>query len=557
NVLYEANTLVADYSGNLSGGTSMFFPATGNNVNIYAIHGAQFSETTLPDSFTHAVPTDQSSMGTTYTNADLLFAAEKNVKRLGNPTTCNLNFYHMLSKVEVAIVSGNGAPQLAVTGGLALNNVYTQCTVAFDKDADLTVRNNRCDLILGVDVLGSIKMTNAMNTDFSNGRIFYNEALVVPQVVELAEMVFTLAEGGELKYKLPTGMEFESGKKYRFQITLNLTGVEVTTTITDWECDDVITGSGEAPVKYDTMINLASLTDTYVINDSRKYYFFGIGSYGVSVESGSPELTFNDVEIETEGNGINIEGGGSPTVVYEGSCYIGAGVAVNVAAGTLTITNSGNVTLESSSAAKGAINLTDGANLNISGGVFSLHNLSDYFHDKTTPAIGSEFSKSCGDIRISGATIGFVYSDVYYFNPIVGAAANSQCGNITIENSTISCKIKASAAIGTAHSTAYSSSCGIITLNNCDLNITRVSWDDFVGAVVGCAATMESGGNSSADTYVQAINITLKPGQTKEDFLATIESSYPNPLVGCPEESKLSTLIPGGVHWYDSNGNEL
>ena len=550
NVLYEANTLVADYSGNLSGGSSMFFPATGNNVNIYAIHGAQFSETTLPDSFTHAVPTDQSEMGTTYTNAYLLFAAEKNVKRLANPTTCNLNFYHMLSKVEVAIVSGNGDPMLALTGGLALNNVYTQCTVAFDKDADLTVRNNRCDLIRGVDVLGSIKMTDVMNTDFSNGRIIYNEALVVPQVVESAEMVFTLADGGELKYKLPVGMVFESGKNYRFHITLNLTGIEVTTTITDWECDGVITGVGEE----DRTINLATLNDTYVINDSRNYYFYGTGSHGVSVESGSPELTFMDAEITSEATAVSIAGGGNPTIAFEGTCKVNAGVAINVAAGTLSITNSGDVTLASTTKAKGAINLTDGANLNVSGGVFKLTNTPGWWN-MVTPLIGPEYAQTCGDINIYGATINS--NSGYITNPVVGTAANSTCGNITIENSTISCSIQASAAIGTAHSINYGSSCGIITLKQCDLNITRGNNYALLGSIVGCGATQGSGDLVSAKTYVQAIRIYLKPGQTKDAFLATFDDGRSNPLVGCPEESKQPTLVPGGVHWYDSNGNEL
>ncbi|MGM9832955.1 MAG: fimbrillin family protein [Candidatus Limisoma sp.] len=232
-VLYDAVSLTADGGGALSG-EAMYLSPNVNGVNVYAIHGGTTDGEGIPATVEHSVAVDQSAMGTTYTNADLLFAAAKGVKRLANPTTCNLNFYHMLSKVEVAIVSGGGVPVLAQSDGLVLNNVYTQCTVAFDKDADLTVRDNRCDLILGVDVLGSIKMTNAMSTDFSDDSVVYNEAIIVPQTVDSAEMVFTLTDGSVLKYRLPAGMEFESGKKYRFQITLALPELSVEASISDW-----------------------------------------------------------------------------------------------------------------------------------------------------------------------------------------------------------------------------------------------------------------------------------------------------------------------------------
>ena len=89
------------------------------------------------------------------------------------------------------------------------------------------------------------------------------------------------------------------------------------------------------------------------------------------------------------------------------------------------------------------------------------------------------------------------------------------------------------------------------------MNVTRGNNYAWVGSVVGCAATMWSGSANSASTNVQSIHIYLKPGQTKDAFLATFNDGRSNPLVGCPEESKQPTLVPGGVHWYDSNGNEL
>ena len=223
--LYSAHPLTADGNGALSGEAMYVFSSSVDKVNVYAFHGGTTDGEGIPATVEHSVAVDQSAMGAAYTNSDLLFAAEKGVKRRGNPITCNLNFYHMLSKVEVAVKSGSGSPVLAETGGLALSGVNTKCTVAFDPDVDLAVRDNRKALILSSEAPGTITMSSVMSADFSDDNVAYNEAIIVPQTTESAEMVFTLTDGSTFKYKLPAGMEFESGKKYRFQITLDYTEV--------------------------------------------------------------------------------------------------------------------------------------------------------------------------------------------------------------------------------------------------------------------------------------------------------------------------------------------
>lgn len=74
--LYAKNELTADGSGNLSGGTAMYFPSTGNAVNIYAIHGNLSEYTTLwGTEQTHTVATDQTSGDnkTGYATSDLVY----------------------------------------------------------------------------------------------------------------------------------------------------------------------------------------------------------------------------------------------------------------------------------------------------------------------------------------------------------------------------------------------------------------------------------------------------------------------------------------------------
>ena len=74
--LYAKNELTVGESGNLSGGTAMYFPSTGNAVNIYAIHGNLTDYTTFwGTQQTHTVATDQTSgdSKTGYATSDLVY----------------------------------------------------------------------------------------------------------------------------------------------------------------------------------------------------------------------------------------------------------------------------------------------------------------------------------------------------------------------------------------------------------------------------------------------------------------------------------------------------
>lgn len=72
-------------------------------------------------------------------------------------------------------------------------------------------------------------------TDFSDGNIVYNEAILVPQVMSGKILTFKLADGGQLTYTIPVSTTFESGKKYLYHITLDLTGITVTSKIEKWD----------------------------------------------------------------------------------------------------------------------------------------------------------------------------------------------------------------------------------------------------------------------------------------------------------------------------------
>lgn len=232
----------------------MYFPQTGNGVNIYAMHGnfnAPFSEgNAFPGTewVAFTVKADQSGMGTSYTHSDLLYATKQNVER--TKQNVELTFYHMLSKMEIAIVRGDGAPELADNNAVTISDVVADGIFKPTKAADMKNQTVRQAMI----EIGSTKQQMVVShrtcTDFKEN-VDYNEAIIVPQEMLGKKIAFNLKNGGTLSYTIPAFDEtpgkavFESGKKYIYLITLNLTGLEVTAKIEDWGSGNTYTGDAE------------------------------------------------------------------------------------------------------------------------------------------------------------------------------------------------------------------------------------------------------------------------------------------------------------------------
>ena len=213
--LYSNNTLTAGNDGALTGGETMYFPATGNNASIYAIHG-NFGNTDMADFWgkeqTHAVMQDQRSDGRGYAQSDLVYCKLSNVSRNGNPTTVGLTFEHLLSKVEVVLVQGAGKPTISKAEIL---NTRLNATFTPDKtDGTVTVTAS------GTSGENPIEIDN----DLSD----VNEAVIVPQTLKKGtEFIrITTPDGDKLVYSLPADKTFKPGEKYRFTITAQTSGVK-------------------------------------------------------------------------------------------------------------------------------------------------------------------------------------------------------------------------------------------------------------------------------------------------------------------------------------------
>ena len=210
--LYTNNTLTAGSDGALTGGETMYFPATCNSASIYAIHG-NFAETTDYTNFwgaeqTHTVAQDQRTGQATdgYAQSDLVYCKLSNVSRNGNPTTVGLTFKHLLSKVEVVLVLGAGKPTISKAEIL---NTRLNATFTPDKtDETVTV------------TASGTKGENPIEID--NDLSDVNEAVIVPQTLKKGtEFIrITTPDGDKLVYSLPADKTFKPGEKYRFTITV-------------------------------------------------------------------------------------------------------------------------------------------------------------------------------------------------------------------------------------------------------------------------------------------------------------------------------------------------
>lgn len=238
--LYENNVLTVGNGGALSGGITMYFPQSGNKVNIYALHtNATLTGDAFPGSaLTHQVAQDQRSTvtgsGNGYQGSDLVFAKSASVARTSSAVS--LTFAHLLSKIEVVLVAGDGlqANEIETVEILntKLNAKFTPSkTTNFSVTADGIIAADQNPITIDN---GTTDASDAAGADET--RKVLNEAIIVPQTLATGtEFIrITTIDGGVLTYSLEEDKTFAEKTKYRYTVTANLTGLTVTSTISAW-----------------------------------------------------------------------------------------------------------------------------------------------------------------------------------------------------------------------------------------------------------------------------------------------------------------------------------
>lgn len=172
-----------------------------------------------------------------YQGSDLVYAKIAGQARTADPIS--LKFTHMLSKIEVVLVKGAGV--LDITSAEILN---TKLKAVFTPSKTATTTP-----LFSVTASGDITDKNPISIDCeatpqadTNSKAILNEAIIVPQT--LTETTEFIRINGTLIYKLPANKEFVAGKKYRYIVTANLSGLTVKSSIDDWTTPE--TGGSES-----------------------------------------------------------------------------------------------------------------------------------------------------------------------------------------------------------------------------------------------------------------------------------------------------------------------
>lgn len=214
-----------------------YFPASGNGVNIYAYYPSGKVNSIASDAtILFTVETIQNDDN--YKKSDLMHGkpAQNPVNRTSSQIP--LHFTHLLSKVIITLEAGNGAPSL--DGAVVKLKSVKPSTTLTPSTGTIS------------EASGDVKDITVMTASSS---ALSGSAIVVPQTLATSFIEITLADGGKLTSKdlkdssgnPITNVVLNSGNVYTYTITVNLTGLKVTSTITSWTDNE--THSGEAEMQ--------------------------------------------------------------------------------------------------------------------------------------------------------------------------------------------------------------------------------------------------------------------------------------------------------------------
>jgi hypothetical protein len=246
---FKAWTLIANGVGGLTpqaSGNTKLFPAT-NALHFFALcgnfglvtEGPREGEPTvepevdgLPTGgILHTVLNDQTT-ATAYYKSDLLYAVKPSQEPIAEAV--QLPFAHVLSRIQVVLIPGNGfnvSDLTAQTTSVSLLTLKNKVMFLPDstKHAPTNIERGAMlsfpsgtqtgDIAMTVSVSSSEDATPAAST-------VYADAIVVPQTVAAGTPLIKVTYlGRDTYFKAPAGgMTFESGKQYRIRLTADRIG---------------------------------------------------------------------------------------------------------------------------------------------------------------------------------------------------------------------------------------------------------------------------------------------------------------------------------------------
>lgn len=210
-----------------------------SKVSIYAYQPYD-AAAAADGGYTFSVAADQGASAKAYYDSDLLYSASAPYVRSKDAHT--LTFTHMLSKVVCTLTAGAGAPSVdaatveivkPVTSGTFAPSAgtFTTSTTVPGEDAKVVMNNS---------VVAGTYIAVVPPQEFAAGANFLKITLKkrdgnADALVDAGTFYYKYkkaeAAGGEA---VASRLSLDAHKVYTFKVKVNLTGVEVTSEITDW-----------------------------------------------------------------------------------------------------------------------------------------------------------------------------------------------------------------------------------------------------------------------------------------------------------------------------------
>lgn len=194
-------------------GSEVYWATSNSRLGVFAYYPYANSVSSV-SAYPFSVSSDQSSEDALY-ESDFLWVSASNIAP--QKEAVNLSFGHKLSKVNVALVAGNGFETAALTSA---QKTFTITGVAVDGTIDLST---------GVATAGSEKEEV---TPLYNGELGYS-AIVYPQTTQVTFKV--VVDGSTYVYTAEA--TFNAGYQYNYTLTLSKPDklLLMTNGVTEWE----------------------------------------------------------------------------------------------------------------------------------------------------------------------------------------------------------------------------------------------------------------------------------------------------------------------------------
>lgn len=240
-----------------TGEPARFWPLTASTINFLAVTetgggtdntSIAFNQTNYASAATVTLANNESS----YSQNDLMFAAGQGKCAPNNYSPVDMVFKHALSWINFQIckvdesgydlqinsIKLNGA---SFGGTLTLsNNQYNQTTAQATQNVTANWAANAAIAAVTVPNVAGDGAAPVLTLTTSY-QLFGNGLLVVPGYAESFTINYTLTQDGgiantyDYTYTLPEGGKWEMAKKYFYNISFDLTEIEVNPTVTIWD----------------------------------------------------------------------------------------------------------------------------------------------------------------------------------------------------------------------------------------------------------------------------------------------------------------------------------